>query len=104
MNQSLTSDRIRADVAEIIGCDVSEIGPGDDLFDLGLDSVRLMTLVERWRSAGAPGLELPDLAERPEVAHWITVLTGEKPTGEKPTGEKPTGERPTGEKLTGEKE
>ncbi len=78
MNQALSADRIRADVAEIVGCDISEIGPDDNLFDLGLDSVRLMTLIERWRSAGAPELELPDLAERPEVSYWIDLLTGER--------------------------
>lgn len=78
MNQALSSDRIRSDVADILGCDVSEIGPDDNLFDLGLDSVRLMTLTERWRAAGAPGLELPDLAERPEISYWTGLLTGGK--------------------------
>ncbi|MGW4027344.1 phosphopantetheine-binding protein [Streptomyces sp. NPDC005009] len=78
MNQALSSDRIRADVAEILGCDISEIGPEENLYDLGMDSVRLMTLMERWRSAGAPDLELPDLAECPELAHWTSLLTGER--------------------------
>ncbi|MEU9356700.1 phosphopantetheine-binding protein [Streptomyces sp. NPDC047973] len=78
MNESLSYERILGDVAEILGCDTSEIGPEDNLYDLGLDSVRLMTLIERWRSAGAHQLELPDLAERPEIAYWSTLLTGEK--------------------------
>ncbi|GGS89085.1 phosphopantetheine-binding protein [Streptomyces griseoviridis] len=76
MNEPLSPDRIRADVAELLGCDPAEIEPDEDLRDLGLDSVRLMTLVERWRAEGAPELELPDLAEKPELAHWTALLTG----------------------------
>ncbi|MFI7346048.1 phosphopantetheine-binding protein [Streptomyces sp. NPDC049936] len=78
MNQTLSSERILADVAEILGCDTSEIGPDENLFDLGMDSVRLMTLTERWRAAGASGLELPDLAEQPELAHWISLLADKR--------------------------
>ncbi|WP_205707946.1 hypothetical protein [Kineococcus vitellinus] len=46
------------------GRDVAE----EDLFDRGLDSVRLTTLVERRRSAGLTGLEFPDLAEQPRLS------------------------------------
>ncbi|MER5553612.1 phosphopantetheine-binding protein [Streptomyces sp. NPDC002793] len=76
MNQPLSPERIRADVAELIGCDPAEIAPDDNLTDLGLDSVRTMVLVERWRAAGAATLDFPDLAERPELAHWTELLTG----------------------------
>ncbi|KHF43335.1 acyl carrier protein [Saccharomonospora viridis] len=72
----LTPERIRADVAELVGCDPAEIAPDANLFDLGVDSVRMMMLVERWRAAGATQVEFPDLAERAELAHWIAVLTG----------------------------
>ncbi|MFY4719790.1 phosphopantetheine-binding protein [Streptomyces sp. LaBMicrA B280] len=78
MSEALSPERVRADVAELLGCAPAEIAPDDDLRDLGLDSVRLMTLVERWRADGAGELELPDLAERPELAHWQALLTGEK--------------------------
>ena len=73
---ALSAERIRADVAELLGCDPAEIPPEENLLDWGLDSVRMMTLVERWRAAGAPSLEFPDLAERPELGHWTTLLTG----------------------------
>ncbi|QIB43124.1 phosphopantetheine-binding protein [Streptomyces aureoverticillatus] len=76
MSQTLSPERVRADVAELLGCDPTEIAPDDNLFDLGLDSVRIMTLVERWRSGGAADLEFPDLAEQPELAHWTALLTG----------------------------
>jgi aryl carrier-like protein len=71
---TLTADRIRADVAELLGCDPAEIDPDEDLLDRGLDSVRLMSLVEKWREAGATDLEFPDLAEQPELGHWTTVV------------------------------
>ncbi|MEU0298317.1 phosphopantetheine-binding protein [Streptomyces sp. NPDC006175] len=77
MNQhTLTPERVRADVAELIGCDPAEIELDDNLNDLGLDSVRTMVLIERWRGAGADALEYPDLAEQPELGHWTELLTG----------------------------
>ncbi|QWF83947.1 phosphopantetheine-binding protein [Amycolatopsis sp. CA-230715] len=71
---ALSADRVRADVTELLGCEPAEIALDENLFDRGLDSVRTMSLVERWRAGGAAGLEFPDLAERPELGHWTTVL------------------------------
>lgn len=71
---TLTADRLRADVAELLACDPAEIDPDEDLLDRGLDSVRLMSLVEKWRAAGAADLEFPDLAEQPELGHWTGVI------------------------------
>lgn len=71
---NLDEQRIRADVAELLGCAPADIDAEENLVDRGLDSVRLMALVERWRAAGAAQLEFPDLAEQPEIAHWITVV------------------------------
>ncbi|MFI6638587.1 phosphopantetheine-binding protein [Streptomyces sp. NPDC050504] len=76
MSQTLSPEKIRADVADLLGCDPAEIDPEDNLMDHGLDSVRIMTLIERWRTAGATEVEFPDLAERPELAHWTALLTG----------------------------
>ncbi|WP_019202091.1 phosphopantetheine-binding protein [Tsukamurella sp. 1534] len=69
---SLTAAQVRADVAELLQVEPSSIGLTDNLFDLGLDSVRVMTLIERWRTAGA-ALEFPDLAEQPELGHWQSL-------------------------------
>lgn len=71
----LSAERVRADVAELLGREPNALDPQENLLDLGLDSIRIMSLVERWRAAGA-AVEYPDLAERPELAHWITVVTG----------------------------
>ncbi|MFD7619383.1 phosphopantetheine-binding protein [Streptomyces sp. NPDC059802] len=76
MHQTLSPERVRADVAELLDCDPAGIAPDENLVDLGLDSVRIMALVGRWRAAGAVTLEFPDLAEQPELAHWTTLLTG----------------------------
>lgn len=70
---ALTAEQVRADVAELLQTDPAAISATDNLFDLGLDSVRVMTLIERWRVAGA-AVEFPDLAEQPELGHWQSLL------------------------------
>ncbi|GAB2734763.1 phosphopantetheine-binding protein [Amycolatopsis magusensis] len=73
----LTAEQIRADVAGLIGCDEAELTPDADLLDLGLDSIRIMGLIERWRAAGVT-VEFADLAEQPQLGHWTAVLAGER--------------------------
>ena len=68
-----TADRIRADVAEVLSLAPQEVAEDVQLMDQGLDSIRLMTLVERWRADGAE-IELAELAERPTVAQWAELL------------------------------
>ncbi len=72
--RGFTAERVRADVAELLSCDPAEIDPEEDLFDRGLDSIRVMMLVERWRADGAAALEFPDLAEEPVLRHWTEIL------------------------------
>lgn len=64
---SLTPQQVRADVTELLGHDVDD---HDDLFDEGLDSVRLMALVERWRGAGSDAGFL-DLVQQPTLTAWV---------------------------------
>jgi aryl carrier-like protein len=71
-----TAERIRSDVAELLGVAPEGIDPEEDLLDRGLDSMRIMTLVERWRAGGAPALEFPDLAEEPVLSRWIEIVRG----------------------------
>lgn len=66
--------RLRTDVAEVLGLDPAELTEDEDLFDRGLDSVRLMALLGRWRAAGVGGLEFADLAEQPELGHWASLV------------------------------
>ncbi|MBB3661950.1 MULTISPECIES: phosphopantetheine-binding protein [Prauserella salsuginis group] len=73
----LTAASVRADVADLLGREADDIAAEENLLDAGLDSIRIMSLIERWRAAGADAVEFPDLAERPELGHWIALLTQE---------------------------
>ncbi|MFG1892195.1 phosphopantetheine-binding protein [Micromonospora sp. NPDC049051] len=75
MADQLTAATIRADVAELLHRRPDESFDTEDLFDSGLDSVRLMTLLERWRDAGAE-VSFVELAERPTVQQWVKLLVG----------------------------
>lgn len=63
-----------SDIAEVLYVDVAELGPEVRLDDLGMDSVRIMELLERWRSSGVADLDFPALAEDPHLSHWLGVL------------------------------
>ncbi|HEY0636677.1 MAG TPA: phosphopantetheine-binding protein [Pseudonocardiaceae bacterium] len=69
----LTADAVRAAVAELLYLEPQELAADDNLFEAGLDSVRLLTLVERWRGAGAD-VSFIDLAEQPTLAAWLPRL------------------------------
>lgn len=66
-------DQLRRDVARLLELDVHGLLPTTSLFDVGMDSVRLMTLVEQWRGKGYSA-ELLDLAETPTIAAWADKL------------------------------
>lgn len=51
MSNTVDRDQIVRDVAEVLSMRAEQLGDDADLGDEGLDSVRLMTLVERWRGA-----------------------------------------------------
>lgn len=78
MAGQLTPATVRADVAEMLHRAPAEVLADENLFESGLDSVRLLTLVERWREAGAE-LSFVDLAEQPTIEHWLTLLTPRVP-------------------------
>ncbi|MEU3274374.1 phosphopantetheine-binding protein [Saccharomonospora sp. NPDC006951] len=73
--EKLSIDAIRSDVLEILGADGSEIADDDDLVDIGLDSIRIMHLVERWRARGAD-VNFVQLAEEPTISGWYRAVTG----------------------------
>ncbi|MFE6856617.1 phosphopantetheine-binding protein, partial [Streptomyces sp. NPDC057674] len=47
--QAFTRERLTRDVADVLYVDPSEVEPAESLIEQGLDSIRLMTLVEGWR-------------------------------------------------------
>lgn len=73
MPEKLTREAVREQVAELLYEDPAELTDDEDLIDWGLDSVRIMTLVEQWRKQGVQ-ITFADLAERPTLADWWSVL------------------------------
>lgn len=71
----MTVDDVRTQVAEVLEEPAADIGDHDDLLDRGLDSIRLMGLVERWRELGVT-VSFADLAETPTVAAWAKLVEG----------------------------
>ncbi|MFI1285651.1 phosphopantetheine-binding protein [Streptomyces sp. NPDC020858] len=71
---SLTLERLVRDVADVLYTEPSDISLEEDLLDQGLDSIRLMSLVEKWRAEGAT-VTFVDLAERPTLRQWADLLT-----------------------------
>jgi bifunctional isochorismate lyase/aryl carrier protein len=69
----LSEDVVRADVASLLHVLPSDLLDSDDLFEFGLDSVRVVILVERWRGAGAE-VDFVQLAEAPRLRDWVRIL------------------------------
>lgn len=77
MTELLTEATIRVDVAEMLHRLPNELHDDEDVFESGMESIRLMSLVERWREAGAD-VSFVDLAENPTLGQWLTLLTGDE--------------------------
>ncbi|MDT7845607.1 phosphopantetheine-binding protein [Streptomyces justiciae] len=71
---ALTIEEIRADVADCLGEDPANIPVDENLVDHGLDSVRIMALLERWRRAHDVKADFADLAEQPAIEAWAHLL------------------------------
>lgn len=70
----LTEQRVRDDVARLLGEPADTIDADENLLDRGLDSVRLMSLVESWRRDGI-NADFADLAEEPTITAWLAHLS-----------------------------
>lgn len=74
-----TADAVRAQVAELLEVDPQTIDHQDDLArDHGLDSMRLMSLVEGWRAAGFE-VSFVELGHTPTIAVWSGLLAERQP-------------------------
>jgi aryl carrier-like protein len=74
MTEPLTLDRVRQDVAELLYQQPDEVDESADLLAAGLDSVRILGLLERWREAGIQ-ISFIELAETPTLAAWWKLLS-----------------------------
>ncbi|MFI1971256.1 isochorismatase [Streptomyces cinnamoneus] len=71
---ALTLEQIRADVADVLGEDPADIPDDENLVDYGLDSVRIMSLLERWRRDHGVQAGFVELAEKPAIEQWAPLL------------------------------
>jgi len=75
---ALTLESLRGEISELLEQPASEISDREPLLELGLDSIRLMTLVERLQSTGID-VTFIELAERPTIAEWWELLSSRLP-------------------------
>lgn len=73
----LTREEVRQAVAALLHVPPSELKDKDNLFDWGLDSIRLLTLLEDWRTRGA-NISFAQLAETPTLESWYPHLTEQR--------------------------
>ncbi|MFF7851458.1 phosphopantetheine-binding protein [Streptomyces sp. NPDC090109] len=71
--QTFALERLVRDVADVLYVEAEEVDPDESLLDQGLDSIRLMALVETWRADGAE-VGFVELAERPTLRDWAALL------------------------------
>lgn len=64
---------LKSIIAGSLQVPVSDLQDEDNLLDWGLDSIRIMSLLEKWRRAGVE-VTFMKLAEQPTLAAWWTLL------------------------------
>ncbi len=64
---------VMKDIATLLYLSPGELDPHQSLIDQGLDSIRMMTLIEQWRAQGVD-IEFADLAEKTTLTEWLAVL------------------------------
>ncbi|MFW0783141.1 amino acid adenylation domain-containing protein [Gordonia sp. CPCC 206044] len=69
---------IRARIAEILGVGHDEIDDDVNLIEMGLDSIRMMTIAGEWQQRGHQ-LNFADLAAAPTIDAWVAMLAASAP-------------------------
>ncbi|UOQ42593.1 isochorismatase [Halobacillus salinarum] len=70
----LSYKEVKEQVAEILETNPEKIDDEANLISMGLDSIRMMSLVEEWREMGAD-VDFMKLAETPTLVHWWSLLS-----------------------------
>lgn len=73
MKDAFTFETIRKQVAEMLDIRPEELSDTDDLISMGLDSIRLMSLVELWRQDGLE-INFTELAEKRTLSEWWSLI------------------------------
>jgi len=72
--QAISFDQMRADIAEILEQPPGSIGSEDNLMDLGLDSLRAMSLLMAWNDKGV-ALDFAEFAAAPPtLSRWWDII------------------------------
>ncbi|WP_159499337.1 phosphopantetheine-binding protein [Microbacterium sp. 18062] len=71
---TLRVEQAEMDVADVLYIEATELDHESDLRDQGMDSVRIMELVEKWRRAGVARIDYIVLAEDQRLSRWLDVL------------------------------
>ncbi|ELP68599.1 phosphopantetheine-binding protein [Streptomyces turgidiscabies] len=79
MPAPLTLEGFRADLAEYLYLRPDEVDLDDNPLHAGLDSLRIVTLVERWRATGVE-VTFVELAERASFGQWWQLLSARQET------------------------
>jgi aryl carrier-like protein len=79
MKDDSASKVFTADIARVLDIEVDTMSGEMNVFDHGMDSLRLMMLVEQWRARGVHA-DFPRLAGEARLSDWLAVLTAERPT------------------------
>lgn len=69
----MTKTKIITDVAESLGVAPDTLTPDTNLADAGLDSLRLIMLVEKWRAEGVT-VDFQDILTRATLAEWFELF------------------------------
>lgn len=69
----MTETKIITDVAESLGVAPDTLTPDTNLADTGLDSLRLIMLVEKWRVEGVT-VDFQDILTRATLAEWFELF------------------------------
>jgi amino acid adenylation domain-containing protein len=64
---------LREEIAELLDADPSAIGADDDLMYWGLDSVRVMSLLNHWQLRGST-VSFVQLMAQPRLSAWVQLL------------------------------
>ncbi|MDN4872987.1 isochorismatase family protein [Bacillus cereus] len=79
-NDDLTKDYIREQVAEILGYnEFQSINDNENLFLLGMDSIRVMTFMGNLNKKGL-NLSFVELAKEPTIHNWWELIVSKKDT------------------------
>jgi bifunctional isochorismate lyase/aryl carrier protein len=66
---ALSLESMRKDVAGILDIDLDEVDVKENLIFLGLDSIRVMTLHDRWKKQGVK-IDLSDMVKKNTLEEW----------------------------------